>query len=754
MQTLKQAKKINLQYQQSLCPGMLKRISSVIRLSLVFAVIIISYLTSEEQAMAKDAKTTSAVQHNKLIHEKSPYLLQHAHNPVQWYPWGPEAFEKARKEDKPILLSIGYSTCHWCHVMADESFEDAEVARLMNELFVCIKVDREERPDIDSVYMAVCQIMTGSGGWPLTIIMTPDKKPFFAATYIPKKTRFGRMGMLDLIPRISKAWATKRDELLRSADKITGTLQELNQNDPGGEPGADILKSAYESLSMRFDEDNGGFGTAPKFPTPHNMFFLLRYWKRTGDKKALKMVESTLLKMRMGGIYDHIGYGFHRYSTDSRWLVPHFEKMIYDQALLAMAYTEAFQATERKDFEQTVHEIFDYVLRHMTAPDGGFFSAEDADSEGREGKFYLWKIREIRQILSEKEADLIIKFFNMNENGNFSEEATRAKTGENILHITQTVKKLASEINMPEQELLENITSSKKKLFYHREKRIHPHRDDKILTDWNGLTIAAFAKAGRVFNEPEFTMAAKRAADFILKNLQNPEGRLLHRYRDGHTAVSAQIDDYAFLIWGLLELYETAFDAHYLQAALDLNTDLIRLFWDDVKGGFFSTADDAEALLIRQKESYDGATPSGNSVAMLNLLRISRITAKPEFEEKAEKIGRFFSKSIKQSPSAHTQLMNALDFTVGPSYEVVIAGRMQSADTKEMLKSIRKHFIPNKVMIFRPTDQETPEIVRISGFTKHQTGISNRATAYVCQNFNCKYPTTDITKALELLNVK
>ncbi len=709
---------------------------------------------ANEVTMSQEPESKTVEKHyNRLIFEKSPYLLQHADNPVDWYPWGTEAFEKARKENKPIFLSIGYSTCHWCHVMEHESFEDPEVARLMNEVFVSIKVDREERPDIDNVYMMVSQMMTGSGGWPLTIIMTPDKKPFFAATYIPKENRFGRMGMLELIPRIKEIWATRRGEVLSSANQITAALQQVSQDASGEELDETTLDLAYEQLAKRFDEQHGGFGGAPKFPTQHNFLLLLRYWKRTNTERALQMVEKTLQAMRRGGIYDHVGFGFHRYSTNSRWLVPHFEKMLYDQAMLAMAYTEAYQATGKEEYRKTAGEIFTYVLRDMTAPEGGFYSAEDADSEGEEGKFYLWTEEEIRQVLGSEEADLILKVFNIEKNGNFMEQATGKRAGANILHLRKSLTEIASELKMSDQDLQKRLETARQKLFTYREKRIHPHRDDKILTDWNGLMIAAFAKGARVFDEPRYAEAAKATVDFILKNMRKSDGRLLHRYRDEQASLPAQVDDYAFLIWGMLELYETIFEVRYLQIALDLNRDLIEHFWDDNNGGFYFVADDGENLLVRQKEIYDGAIPSGNSVEMLNLLRLGRITANYDFEEKAARIGRAFSRNVKQSPSAYTQLMVAVDFGVGPSYEVVIAGNSQAEDTKEMLKAIRTQFIPNKVMILRPTEQESPDSDHLAEFTKHHLSIEGKATAYVCLNYNCRLPTTDVNKMLELLNV-
>jgi uncharacterized protein YyaL (SSP411 family) len=689
--------------------------------------------------------------HNKLISQKSPYLLQHADNPVDWYPWAEEAFEKAKKENKPVLLSIGYSTCHWCHVMAHESFEDPEVAKLMNETFVSVKVDREERPDIDRVYMTVCQMMTGSGGWPLTIIMTPNKEPFFAATYIPKETRFGRVGMLTLIPRIKELWSTRQAEVLSSATQITASLQNTAPGAPGEGLNERLLHLAYEQLSERFNEDHGGFGSAPKFPTPHNLLFLLKYWKRTSNEKALNMVEETLQSIRRGGIYDHIGFGFHRYSTDSRWLVPHFEKMLYDQALLAIAYTEAYQATKKAEYPKTAHEIFTYVMRDMTSPEGAFYSAEDADSEGEEGKFYLWTNDEIQEVLSHEGTDLAIRLFNITANGNFTDDVAGKKTGHNILHLTKSIDELASDLSMFVPDLRARIEEVREELFAYRKKRIHPHKDDKILTDWNGLMIAALAKGAQVFDEPKYASAARRAADFILKNVRTSEGRLLHRYRDGEAALTAHVDDYAFLIYGLLELYELTFEVYYLKTALELNEDLIRHFWDHENGGFYFTADDGERLLVRQKEIYDGAVPSGNSVAMLNLLRLGRITASANFEEKAARIGQAFYENVSQLPSAYTQLMTAADFAIGPSYEVVIAGDLQADDTRQMLDAIRGIFVPNKIVILHPTDQKPPLIDDIVPFIKDHSSIDGKATAYICLNYSCQLPTKDIGSMLELL---
>ncbi len=661
---------------------------------------------------------------------------------MEWYPWGEEAFEKAKSEDKPIFLSIGYSTCHWCHVMAHESFENPSVAELLNDAFISIKVDREERPDIDKIYMTVCQLMTGSGGWPLTIIMTPDKKPFFAGTYFPKESRFGRIGLVDLVKRVKSLWINERKQLLESTEKILYALQNTNTESPGRSLAENVLKTTYSQLSGRFDKKNGGFGNAPKFPTPHNLLFLLRFWKRTGDKGALDMVEKTLSSMRMGGIYDHIGYGFHRYSTDPNWLVPHFEKMLYDQALLTLAYLEAYQATDKIKYATTAKEVLSYVLRDMTSPEGGFYSAEDADSEGEEGKFYVWSKEEIEEIVGEEEAKTFLKIYNVDRDGNFLEEATKRKTGNNILHLN-------SEFNETEDF---DFDLFRTQLFEVREKRIRPHKDDKILTDWNGLMIAAFAKAGYILNEPDYIHIAKKAVDFIFNHMMNSNGRLLHRYGKGGADILAFVDDYAFLIWGLLNLYETSFETKYLEKAIKLTEEQLKLFWDSSIGAFFFTAEDSESLITRQKEIYDGAIPSGNSVSMLNLLRLAQLTGNDEFEKRADSLGKVFAENIRASPVAHTLMMVAVDYAVGPTYSLVIAGDSGKEDTISMLNEVRKRFLPNKALIFRPTEKLNPEIDKFSNFIQFFDKYEEKATAFVCINKTCKAPTNDIKEAMKYLN--
>jgi uncharacterized protein YyaL (SSP411 family) len=709
--------------------------------------------TPAQTIMAKKHPHPSGVK-NHLAGEQSPYLIQHADNPVDWYPWGDEAFAIARDEDKPIFLSIGYSTCHWCHVMAHESFEDPVVAALMNETFVNIKVDREERPEIDNIYMAVCQMLTGSGGWPLTIIMTPDKKPFFAGTYFPRENSFGRIGMIDLVPKIAELWESKRQDAVASAEQITEALR--NSTNPPSASQTDslsvaILDQAFQQLNRNFDEIHGGFGTAPKFPTPHNLLFLLRIWKGSDNDRALQMVTKTLDKMRLGGIYDQVGFGFHRYSTDAEWLLPHFEKMLYDQALLAMAYTEAFLATGRDDYEDTAREIFTYIMRDLTSPEGGFYSAEDADSEGEEGKFYLWTEEEIRRILNRSDADKFIHGYSVSGDGNFTHEAG-GKTGtDNILHHPKPKSELARELGMAVDDLEDLIDRCRTQLFEEREKRVHPHKDDKILTDWNGLMIAALAGAGKAFDEPAYTESAARAANFLLGHLRREDGRLLHRYRQGDAAIDANLDDYAFLIWGLIELYEATFDVTWLQAALDLSHDQVEHFWDDQKGGFFFTGDDAEALLVRTKEIYDGAVPSGNSAAAHNLLRLARITADTDLENRAHATINAFKPKVERMPSAHSHLMSALDFGMGESQEIVIVGDFYSEDTRAMFRAVQRRYLPNTVVVHRPAEAEGAMIILLAPYTENQLSLGGKATAYVCRNYNCKLPTTDVQELLRLL---
>jgi uncharacterized protein YyaL (SSP411 family) len=697
-----------------------------------------------EDPVSCKAESGDLRQANRLISERSPYLLQHAYNPVQWYPWGEEAFKAARKANKPVFLSVGYSTCHWCHVMAHESFEDPGVAALMNETFVCIKVDREERPDIDQIYMAVALKTIGRGGWPLTIIMTTDKRPFFAATYIPKNGRFGQIGLMELIPKIKELWINNREELLGSADRIMDNLRmdklivAQRAKSPGKEMDASSLAQGYEELASIYDAQNGGFGIAPKFPTPHNLLFLLRHWRRSKDENALAMVETTLQAMRMGGIYDQVGFGFHRYSTDAKWFVPHFEKMLYDQALLAMAYVEVYQTTGKKEYARTAREVLEYVLRDMTSSNGGFYSAEDADSEGEEGKFYLWTAEKLRETLEKEELQMVVRLYDVHEQGNFEK-------GRNILRLRSSREDAAAVLKISEQELQSRLEKIRLKLFVAREMRIRPWRDDKILTDWNGLMIAALSRAAQALDEPRYAAAAKKAADFILEKMQTPEGRLLHRYR-GEAGIQASLDDYAFLIWGLIDLYETFFEVGYLKAALKLNQVMLQHFWDGILGGLFFTPDDGETILLRQKEFRDGAVPSGNSAAMLNLLRLSRLTGDPSLEEKSRGLARALTNAEGQS-MGHTMLLCALDFAFGPSSEIALVGSLDDEALLKMLRAIRSRFLPNKVVVV----VSGIEIGKMASFTESLIQLEGRVTAYICSGHRCLTPTTDPEKIIDLL---
>ena len=612
----------------------------------------------------------------------------------------------------------------------------------MNEAFVCIKVDREERPDVDGIYMSVCQIMTGSGGWPLTILMTPERKPFFAGTYIPKENRHGRIGMIELIQGVERVWKTRHGDVLSSAEQVTTALQQVSKESSAGEPpGKTACRAAYEALAGQFDESHGGFGGAPKFPSPHHFLFLLRYWKRTGEPMALEMVEKSLAAMRRGGVYDHLGYGFHRYSTDARWRLPHFEKMLYDQAMLSMAFLEAFQATGKTLYAETAGEIFTYVLRDLKAPGGGFYCAEDADSEGEEGKFYQWTESEIREALDPDEAALVIGTFGIEKDGNFLDEATRERTGRNVLFLARS----------PEEAARTTLEGAREKLFRARERRVRPGLDDKILTDWNGLMIAAMAKGAQVLDRPDWAEAAAEAARFVLTRLRDERGRLLHRYREGEAAVPGMLDDYAFLIWGLLELYEASFEADTLKTALELADNTIDHFHDEKDGGFFFTADDGEEILFRQKDSYDGAIPSGNSVIMLDLLRLSRITGRSDLEQKAIGVSRAFARNIGQIPSAYSQLMVALEFLAGPQFEIVVAGKPGAQDTQAMLDAVRRSFLPNRVLLLRPQGAGSGAIAAIAPYTKDMKAEGGRATAYVCRNFACAKPVRTVDEMLGLL---
>jgi uncharacterized protein len=679
---------------------------------------------------------------NHLIKEKSPYLIQHAHNPVDWHPWSDETITLAKKENKPIFLSIGYATCHWCHVMEKESFEDEKTAEHLNDAFICIKVDREERPDIDAVYMAACQMLTGSGGWPLSIFMTPTKEPFFAATYIPKNSRAGQAGLIDICRQVKKLWAADKEKIENSAAGIAAQLGKAFAFTAADEPDDSLLDQAYNKIKPGFDPLHGGFDPAPKFPTPHRLLFLLRCYHRKGDSNALKMVKKTLTAMRLGGIWDHVGFGFHRYSTDSQWLLPHFEKMLYDQALIATAYLEAYQITKDPLFAATANDIFTYVLRDMTAGEGAFYSAEDADSEGEEGKFYVWTTEEFCRVLGDKTAGRWSTILRLSPEGNFTDEATRRKTGANILHLTAPMKKWAAKFNLTEDQLEEDWANIRNQLFHSREKRVHPLKDDKILTDWNGLMIAALALGARILNKPEYENAARKAADFILSRMRDDNGQLFHRFRDGELAVAAQAADYAFMIHGLLSLYQTTYDLTFAEDAKKLQEKMIECFWDEKNGGFFTTPAGSTELPVRPKELYDGAIPSANSVALFNLVFLSRLTGDPQWENRVWAQIRAFAGTVKSQPQAFTYFLSGLAFALDPGQEIIIAGEPQATDTRKLLSALNLNFTPNKVAVVK-SDTNADRLAKFAGYTDGLQIIEGRATAHVCRNGSCTDSTTD-----------
>ena len=687
---------------------------------------------------------------NQLINEKSPYLIQHAHNPVDWHPWTEATFERALTENKPIFLSIGYATCHWCHVMEKESFEDLETAGYLNDTFICIKVDREERPDIDAVYMAACQMLTGSGGWPLSIFMTPQKKPFFAATYLPKQSRYGRAGLIDICRQIKDLWSNKNEKIVTSAASIAANLGRAFTFTTADEPDASVLERAHKAIKATFDLQYGGFEPAPKFPTPHRLLFLLRYYHRNEDSNALEMVRKTLKAMRLGGIWDHVGFGFHRYSTDARWLLPHFEKMLYDQAMIASAYLEAYQITKESLFAETAADIFTYVLRDMSSADGGFYSAEDADSEGEEGKFYVWTTEEFRGVVGDEFARRWETILRLSPEGNFTDEASRQKTGANILHLTATLDKWAEKLDVPPEELHHEWRKIRDHLFDIRKERIHPLKDDKILTDWNGLMIAALAQGARVLNNPAYESAARKSAEFILSKMIDEDGRLYHRFRDGELAVEAHAADYAFLIQGLLNLYQTTFDLTWAEQAQVLQQKMVEDFWDEQNGGFYSTPKGSTDLPVRPKELYDGAIPSANSVALFNLVSLSRLTGDPSWEKQAHDLIRSFAGTVQAQPQAFTYFLCALDFALRPGQEVIITGEPQSTDTRQLLAALNLNFTPNQVAIVK-SDQNAARLAKFAGYTDGLQVIEGQATAHVCRNGSCTDSTTDTQIMLDRL---
>ncbi len=707
------------------------------------------------------APATNPAHTNRLANEKSPYLLQHAHNPVDWYPWGEEAFAKAKKENKPILLSIGYSTCHWCHVMERESFENEQIARLMNDWFVSIKVDREERPDVDRAYMFFVQATTGSGGWPMTVVLTPDLKPVFGGTYFPPEDRDGMRGFPTVLTKIHEAWEKDQGKLAEMAEGFTRALRaELaGEVKPTGPMRLPLLGKATAEYKLQFDEERGGFGRAPKFPRPAVFYFLLRYHQRTTDGDARRMTLATLAAMAKGGMHDQLGGGFHRYSTDGRWFLPHFEKMLYDQAQLAGVYLGAYQLTHEEFYASVARDILDYVLRDMTGADGQFYSAEDADSaadrdrpkEKAEGAFYVWTAREIEGLVGEKDAPLFDYAYGVLPDGNVVVDPRAEFKGKNVLSAAHSLEETAKQFNRPVAEVSAALDRAKGILLKARSLRPRPHLDDKTITAWNGLMISAFARAGPILREAKYTQAATRASEFIRTRLYDEKSKTLHRrFRDGQANVDGFSDDYAFYIQSLLDLYESTLDVKWLKLALELQTVLDSLFWDET-GGYFASGASDQTLLLRIKEASDNAEPAASSVAVLNLLRLSQMTDDKSLREKADKTLAHFASRLSDHPSAMPQMLAAALFGMSKPMQIIIASNGDTPDRQAMLHEIYKEFLPNRIILAADGGEGQRFLGERVAVIKDVSAIGGRATAYVCENYVCKLPTTDLAELRKLL---
>jgi uncharacterized protein YyaL (SSP411 family) len=673
---------------------------------------------------------------NHLINETSPYLLQHAHNPVDWYPWGDDAFEKARRENKPVLLSIGYSACHWCHVMAHESFENDDIAQLMNENFVNIKVDREERPDLDQIYMNAVQMMTHHGGWPMTVFLTPDAVPFYGGTYFPPQDRYNMPGFPRVLIGVAEAYKERQQEIRDTGTSLITELRRLGETGGSDHPiEPELLDAAYTGMLRNYDTVNGGFGGAPKFPPAMALEFLLRTYTRTHNREVLQIVSHTCMKMANGGIYDQLGGGFHRYSTDSKWLVPHFEKMLYDNALLSRLYLHYFQVSEDAAARITVEGILDYVVREMTHPDGGFYSTQDADSEGHEGKFFVWDIREIRDVLGETAASRFCDFYNITESGNFE--------GKNIPNVTRSLEDVAVAHRISVGDLQTSLNESRRILFERRERRVKPDRDEKVLTAWNGLMMASFAEAGIVLNRPDYTDAARRNAEFVLSNLRE-NGMLLRTWKDGRAKFNAYLEDYAFLAEGLLTLFETTGEARWLKEALALADRMVEEFWDNEGGGFFFTGKSHENLIVRSKDYFDNATPSGNSVAALVLLRLATLTGRENYRNLGTAVLREVGDQTRRYPSGFGYALSAMDFLLSTPKEVALVGQDQT-DLQPMLAETWRRYLPNKVVA------AGLEAAEFTPLLENRPLVNGLATAYVCEHFTCQNPVTDVSSLAAVL---
>jgi uncharacterized protein YyaL (SSP411 family) len=676
---------------------------------------------------------------NRLSSETSPYLLQHAHNPVAWYPWGAEAFAKAKAENKPILLSVGYSACHWCHVMERESFENEKIAGVMNELFINIKVDREERPDVDEIYMNAVQMLTGRGGWPMTVFLTPDGKPFYGGTYFPPVDRHGLPAFPRVLAGVAQAYHERPQDIENSTAQILANLEKITHREETTRPlHSDTLEQTVANLAKHVDQTHGGLGGAPKFPNSMVFSLFLRQSQATSNARYVELTTHTLRKMAEGGIYDHLGGGFHRYSVDERWLVPHFEKMLYDNALLVPLYLEAYQVTGDSFFRQVVEEILAYVEREMVSPEDGFYSTQDADSEGEEGKFFVWSREEVMQLLGDEVGELFCRYYDVTEVGNFEHH--------NILHPTVTADQLAKMFRREVSEVQQLITEAKQKLFTVREGRIKPGRDEKILASWNGLMLSAFAEAAKVLNSPHFADVARKNADFLLTAMTQ-DGRLLHSWKDGQARFNAYLDDYAFVAAALVDLYEATFEGVYLDRAVELTEILLSRFWDEKEGGFYFTSNDHEALISRSKSAFDGAIPSGNSVAVFVLLRLSYLTENSRYLEKAEKTLRLFYDAMEQNPFGFSHMLAALDLYLRRPKEIVVLGDLQAEATTALLAQLHSEFIPNKTLM----GVDPKRGGKVPSLLAGKTQVDEKLTVYVCHNFTCSLPVTEWSALKALL---
>jgi len=717
--------------------------------------------------MAAEIQPAKPAHTNRLAREKSPYLLQHAHNPVDWYPWGEEAFAKARRENKPIFLSIGYSTCHWCHVMAHESFEKEATAAIMNREFVNIKVDREERPDVDRVYMTFVQATTGGGGWPMSVWLTPDLKPFVGGTYFPPEDRYGQPGFTKVLERIAAAWKQDHEKIAEQGSKIVEALRESQNAQPEVAAKIDnqVFQTAYEQFSRSFDDKEGGFGTAPKFPRPVALNFLARFYARDpkseSSKRALEMDLATLRKMAAGGMHDHLGGGFHRYSVDRYWHVPHFEKMLYDQAQLASAYIDAFQITQHRQYADIARDVLDYVARDMMSKEGGFFSAEDADSllehgkpEHAEGAFYVWTEKQVDVALGEDSE--VFKFhYGVQGHGNAPEGSDPQDEfrGKNILIERRTILETAQHFKKSEDKIGQLLARSREKLLSIRNRRPRPHLDDKIIAAWNGLMISAYARGTQVLDEPRYLEAATRAAKFVRSNLYDEKTKTLFRnYREGRSTIEGFADDYAFVIQGLLDLYETSFDVEWLKFAVQLQETQDRLFLDEKNGGYFSTAGKDASVVLRMKDDNDSAEPAASSVAALNLLRLAQFREDKKLDERARKTIDAFGATLSHFASAMPQLLVALDYSQAKQRQIVIAGKIDDEQARELLKEVHRHFLPNKVLILVDAGEGQKYLGEKNEAIGAMTSIEGKPAAYVCENFACKAPVTDPKQLSELLS--